>query len=328
MIAKTLVACTVAALAGIALAGSASAGYKQGDKITVLQGFAPGGGSDQLAQLIEPYLAKEMNVTFVNQYIPGAAGAIAWSQLANQAKNDGYTLSITNTPMIMANYLLNEEIKYTVHQFAPIANVVTDPGILVVGKESKFKTIKDFLDAAKANPGRVTVGNSGVGGDDYFSSLFIEKAAGIKMQKVPFAGDGPSWTAAMAGKIDASSNNLGITYPQIKAGNLIPLAIYMDKRHPLLPNVPTLKEIGIDVVAGSSRGVSGPKGMPEDMRQAMVAALGKIMKDPAFLADAEKQAMTIDPILGADYQKLFVDMEKEYKGVVADVKADMKAAKK
>lgn len=326
-IAKSCVAISAAVLAGVVFASPATAQYKPKDKITVLQGFAPGGGSDQLAQLVQPYLTKALDVTFLNVYQPGAAGAIAWSQLANRTKADGYTISITNTPMIVANYLLNDAIKYTVKDFAPIANVVTDPGILVVGKDSKFKTIQDFMAAVKANPGRVTVGNSGVGGDDYFSSLFIEKKAGVKLQKVPFAGDGPSWTAAMAGKIDASSNNLGITYPQIKAGNLVPLAIYTDKRHPLLPNVPTLKEIGIDVVAGSSRGYSGPKGMPEELRKQLGEAMAKMMKDPAFLAEAEKQAMTIDPIIGADYEKLFNAMDVDYKDIVADVKQDMKSGK-
>ena len=321
---KTCAALTVAAFAGVMLAGSAWAGYRQGDRITVLEGFSPGGGSDQLAQLVEPFLAKRMGVTFVNEYIPGAAGAIAWTRLAKTAKKDGYTISITNTPMIFTNYLLNPQIQYSVRDFTPIANVVTDPGILVVGKDSKFKTVKEFLAAAKANPGRITIANSGIGGDDFFSTLFIEKATGLKFQKIPFKGDGPSWTAAMAGKVDASSNNLGITYPQIKAGNLIPLAIYTEKRSPLLPNVPTLKELGINVVAGSSRGISGPKDMPNELRNAIVSALDKIMKDPAFLAAAEKQAMTIDPVLGDDYTKMLFDGERDFKSVVVEVNAELK----
>ena len=86
----------------------------------------------------------------------------------------------------------------------------------------------------------------------------------LKFQKVPFQGDGPSWSAALAGKIDASFNNLGITFPQIKAGNLRVLAVFAAERLPDLPDVPTLRELGIDVVAGSSRGYSAPKGMPAE----------------------------------------------------------------
>ncbi len=118
---KVLSVFAAALMAGAAIAGTANAeAYKPGDKIKILQGFKPGGGSDMLAQLILPFLQKEMNVTFVNEYIPGAAGAIAWAKLGNATKNDGYTISITNSPMIVSNYLLNDEIKYNVKQFEPL----------------------------------------------------------------------------------------------------------------------------------------------------------------------------------------------------------------
>ncbi len=124
--------------------------------------------------------------------------------------------------MLQTNYIMNPEITYNISELEPLANVITDPGIIVVGKDSPYKTVQDFMNAAKENPGKITVGNSGVGGDDFFTTLIVEKATGLKFQMIPFEGDGPSWQAAMGGKIDASFNNLGITYPQIKAGNLIP----------------------------------------------------------------------------------------------------------
>ena len=164
--------------------------YSAGGEVTVLQGFKPGGGSDALAQLVQPYLAKELGATFVNQYMPGATGAIAWTKLAKQTTADGRTISITNTPMLMTNYLMNPAIKYSIDELTPLANVVTDPGVIVVGKESPFKTAKELFAAARANPGKITVGNSGVGGDDYLSTIMIERASGMKFQKIPFEGDG------------------------------------------------------------------------------------------------------------------------------------------
>ena len=295
-------------------------GYAPGDKINVLIGFKPGGGSDNLAQLVEPFLAKAMNVTFVNQYIPGAAGAIAWTKLGNSTQNDGYTISITNSPMIVANYLLNSEIKYNVKQFEPIANVVTDPGILVVGKDSPYKTAEEFFAAAKANPDTLTVGNSGVGGDDFFSCIFLERLTGVTLKKVPFKGDGPSMTAAMGGKIDASSNNLGTVFQQIKSGNLRALAIYSSKRNPQLPDVPTMKELGYELDNGSSRGFSAPMGIPADKRAALIAGFEKVLSDPEFLAEAERRAQAINPIIGDDYKKMLFDMEVEYKPIVDSVK--------
>ncbi|HEY4541894.1 MAG TPA: tripartite tricarboxylate transporter substrate-binding protein, partial [Noviherbaspirillum sp.] len=176
-------ACVLAVALALPLAAHAQK-YSAGDEITVVQGFKAGGGSDALAQLVQPYLAKELGVTFVNRYQPGATGAIAWTQLAKSTKPDGKTISITNTPMLMTNYIMNDSIKYSIDELTPLANVVTDPGVVVVSKDSKYKTMKDLLAAAKANPGRVTIGNSGVGGDDFFSVIMIERASGLKFQQV------------------------------------------------------------------------------------------------------------------------------------------------
>lgn len=288
--------------------------------ITVLQGFQPGGGSDALAQLTQPFLEKILGTSFVNQYIPGATGAIAWTQLAKQAPKDGYTISITNTPMLQTNYIMNPEIKYNISELEPIANVVTDPGIIVVGKDSPFKTVEDFFKAAKENPGKITVGNSGVGGDDFFTTLMVEKATGLKFQMVPFQGDGPSWQAAMGGKIDASFNNLGITYPQIKAGNLRALALFAEKRDPSLPDVPTLKEFGFNVVSGSSRGYSAPKGIPAVARQRLINTFAEMGKDPDFLKAAAARALPVDLKMGEDYAKYLKDQEIIFKQIWNEVK--------
>lgn len=290
--------------------------------IAVLQGFQPGGGSDALAQLTQPTLEKLLGKSFVNQYIPGATGAIAWTRLAKATKNDGYTISITNTPMLTTNYIMNPDIKYNVNELDPIANVVTDPGIIVVGKDSPYKTVQEFFAAAKAAPGKLTVGNSGVGGDDFFTVLMLQKASGMKFQQIPFEGDGPSWQAALGMKIDASFNNLGITYPQIKAGNLRPLAIFAEKRDPSVPNVPTLKELGYDVVNGSSRGYSAPRGIPAEVKAKLIKAFQDMAKDPAFLKAAADRALVIDMMYGDEYGKFLLKQEKDFKVIWDEVKSE------
>ncbi len=317
-----LLLATCLALAVPALAQAQK--YGPGNEVTVLQGFQAGGGSDALAQLVQPYLSKELGVNFVNRYQPGATGAIAWTQLAKQTTPDGRTVSITNTPMLMTNYIMNPSIRYSIDEITPLANVVTDPGVIVVSKDSKYKTMKELLDATKANPGRVTIGNSGVGGDDFFSVIMIQKVAGLKFQQVPFAGDGPSWAAALANKIDASANNLGITYPQIKAGNMRALAIFTEQRVPELPDVPTLRELGIDVVAGSSRGYSAPKGMPEAARKEFIAALDRVMQNPDFKRDAAERAMVIDYKAGDAYMSYLKKQEVEFNQIWAEIKDSLK----
>ena len=307
-----------AALAAV-MTTSAFAAYPT-KQITVLQGFKAGGGSDALAQVTQPYLEKVLGKSFINQYMPGATGAIAWTALCKTARKDGYTLSITNTPMLQTNYIMNPSIKYNIKELTPLANVVTDPGIIVVAADSPYKTFEEFIEAVKANPGKITVGNSGVGGDDFFTTLMFEKASGLKVQLVPFEGDGPSWQAAMGKKIDASFNNIGLVYPQIMAGNLRALAIMAEKRFEKLPDVPTLREKGIDVVNGSSRGYSAPAGIPEEVKTMLIEAFKKMAEMPEFRKACDDRALIVDMKFGDDYQKMLADQEQAYFGIWDEIK--------
>lgn len=301
---------------------TASADYSVTDEVRVLQGFQAGGGSDALAQITQPFLRDILGVNFVNQYIPGAAGAIAWTRLGNQSPKDGSVISITNTPMLMTNYIINDAVSYNIDQLTPIANVVTDPGVIVVHPDSPYQTVEDLLQAAEENPGRITIGNSGVGGDDYFSTIMVENATGVKFEKVPFAGDGPSATAAMGDQIDASFNNVGIVYGHITAGSLRPLAVFSEERLPMLPDTPTLKEIGYDVVNGSSRGYSAPAGIPDQARDELIAAFEELATNEEFLALAEERAFYIDIITGDDYMEMMKRMEETFIEIWANIEDD------
>lgn len=299
-------------LATAAWSAAAQAQYDSGDEVTVLIGYKPGGGSDALAQLVHPHLAEELDINLVNEYRPGASGAIAWTQLAKQTEADGYTISIITTPTLVTNPMMNESIQYGLEEIDILANIVTDPGIIVVGKDSPFETAEQFFSHARENPGELSVGNSGVGGDDYFTTLLLEEQADLDFQPVPFEGDGPSWQAAMGGNIDASFNNLGITYPQIEAGNLRPLALMAEERHPDLPDVPTVKELGFEVVSGSSRGYGAPAGLDEETRQLLIDALARVAKDEEFLAQARARAMDIEFMPGEEFEQYLGDMRETY----------------
>lgn len=324
---KLVLAAALAATTAFVSPASAQDGtYTAANDINVLQGFKAGGGSDALAQLVHPFLAEELGVNFINQYIPGATGAIAWTRLAKQSPKDGSTISITNTPMLQTNYIMNPSITYTIDEITPIANIVTDPGIAVVATSSPFQTFEDFVNAAKENPGTVTVGNSGVGGDDYFTSLQFERESGVQLQKVPFQGDGPSWTAAMGGKIDASFTNVGVTFSQIQEGNLRPLAVFSEERLANLPDVPTARELGYDLVAGSSRGYSGPGDFPAEAREQFIAALQRVIDNPDFQAAADKQGLMVDFITGEDYAAFLKTQEGEFKELWDLIKDDVQAA--
>jgi tripartite-type tricarboxylate transporter receptor subunit TctC len=169
----------------------------------------------------------------------------------------------------------------------------------------------------------VTIGNSGVGGDDFFTTILLEQAKGLSFKKVPFQGDGPSATAAMGGKIDASFNNVGNVYGQIESGNLRALAVFAEKRLPSLPDVPTMKEKGVDVVAGSSRGYSAPAGIPDEARQQLIEAFETLAQEPDFQAQAEKRAMNLDVVTGDDYRAMIDQMESDYRDIWESVKDEV-----
>lgn len=305
-------------------AASAHADYSAGDEVKVLQGFKAGGGSDALAQLVQPFLRESLGAEFVNEYIPGATGAIAWSRLAKQSPKDGTVISITNTPMLMTNYVMNDAIHYSINELTPIANVVTDPGMIVVPADSPFNTVEDLFTSAKENPGAITVSISGIGGDDFFSVITVEKAKGLKFQSVPFQGDGPSATAALGSKVDVSFNNLGNVYSYVSSGQLKALAVFSRERLEVIPDVPTLREKGIDLVAGSSRGYSAPAGIPKKARAELIAAFETLKNNESFRKEAQRRAMNLDIVTGDDYVNMLNYMEDQYNSIWNEVKDDVK----
>ena len=309
---------------GLAACGNETSGEADVDypsqNITVIQGFDPGGGSDQLAQLTQPYVNEIMGTTLTNEYVPGAAGAIGWTRLAQNTKNDGYTLSITNSPMLMTNYILNDEFTYTLEDFDPIAKIVTDPGIIVVANDSEFKTYEDLVKYLEENPGGLNAANSGVGGDDFFTQLKWMRESGLDLELIPYSGDGPSWQAVAGGEVEVSFNNLGVVYAQVKAGNLKALAVFSEERMELLPDVPTVKELGTDVVSGSARGYSAPKGLPEEIKQKLYDAFEQLQDDPEFVEGLEKVALPMDIKIGDDYKQFLEEDEKVSKEIWEEVK--------
>jgi putative tricarboxylic transport membrane protein len=327
---KTMLMVLIALILILAACGKKSSGDAKGDPnypskpITVIQGFDPGGGSDQLAQLTQPYLTKILDATLTNEYIPGAAGAIGWTRLAKKADPDGYTISITNAPMLMTNYIMNSEISYTLDDFDPIANIVTDPGIIVVPKDSEFNTYEDLAKYLEANPGGLNVSHSGVGGDDFFTLLKWQKETGLKVELIPYEGDGPAWQAAAGGDVEANFNNLGVVFAQVKAGNLKPLAVFSEERISLLPDVPTAKELGVDVISGSSRGYSAPKGLPKEVKQKLYDAFEELRENPEFKAGLEKVALPMDLKVGEDYTNFLKKDEELSKEIWEEVKDQYK----
>lgn len=303
-----------------AFAAAAEAAAKYPAKaVTVIHGFKPGGGSDQMAQTVQPFLEKVMKQRFVNVYKPGATGAIAWKEVGKNTTPDGYTLTTCLTPQIQLSSMLNANAGFSMADFEPIANMIFDPGILVVGMDSKLKSFQDLIDAARKAPGQIKISHSGTGGDDWYNATMIGKHAGAGFNLVPFEGDGPAWQAAGGGHVDAATTNVGVVTSLVQGGKLRGLAVYTEKRLPSLPDVPTLKELGVNFVEGSYRGYLAPKGTPADLIAVLADGLEKVTADPQYRAACAAINMVPEYKRGDGYKSFLAAKEEILRKIVKEM---------
>jgi tripartite-type tricarboxylate transporter receptor subunit TctC len=306
----------------VAVAAALTAGFATGvcaqsatdyprKPVTTLMGFAPGGGSDVMLSMVRPQLEKLLKTTLVPVYKPGSGSDLAATELA-QSKPDGYTVFISCTPMIPINAYVRETA-YKVSDLAFVANVVTDPGVLVVRGESPYKNVAELIKAARDKQGALSVGVASAPGDDWFAMHLLERASKTKFNIVPFSGDGPSWQAALAGHIDATANNLGIVYPQMRAGKLRALAIMSDNRSPIVTDIPTFKELGYNFTSGSARGFSMPKNTPKPIIDKFANAVKEVMSTEEFKANAIKTAFPYDYMGPEQYTAYMKSLDGVYR---------------
>jgi len=230
--------------------------------ITYIIPFNPGGQSDVEARMQQPYLEKILGVPIVVNYMPGAGGALAWTKFA-QMKPDGYTVCGINIPHIILQPLSQKDAAFKTDDLKPLALFESTPIGLAVKKDSKIGSLKEFIEYAKANPGKVTVGMSGKLSGHHMASLQFEKMNNIKLTQVTFTGAAPQVTALLGGHVEAiwgNSSDLVSFATQMKI-----LAIGTEKRMETLPGVPTFQELGFKFYPRIDRGVAVPKATPADI---------------------------------------------------------------
>ena len=286
-------------------------------EVQIIIPYAPGGATDlvfrALAASAQKYLGKA--VVVVNR--AGGGGAVGFNEVA-QARPDGYTLVSIITPVT----ILPHQVKtaFTYQSFEPIINVVQDPAMLQVRTDAPWKTLKEFLDYARANPGMITVGNSGAGGGVHLIALAFEKAAGVKLNHIPFAGGGPSVTALLGGHVHAVSVSPPEGIAHVKAGKLRIMALFSESRMADFPAVPTVREQGIDFAMGQWRGLAAPKGTPPEVIRILHDAFKKGMEDPAFVKNATDMSVALAYIGPAEFGKLMAADHERYAKLVAEIK--------
>ena len=282
------------ALLGVALAlpGAAMAEDAYPSRpITMIIPFPPGGVADQTARAIIAPLEKELKQAVAIRNVGGAGGAVGMAAAAN-AKPDGYTilLALSSISIIPeADKLFGRTPAYTVDQLKPIALLGADPTILVVRADAPWKTVKEFEEAAKKEPGKYSFSSSGVYGTLHMAMAMFASAADIKLKHVPFNGAGPAVTAILGGHVDALASGPGPVLVHIKAGKLRPLANWGTKRIAVLPDVPTFAELGYkNVEFYIWAGLFAPKDVPAPIMDKLRTAVRTSAATPEFIGAMEK----------------------------------------
>ncbi|MDP2840063.1 MAG: tripartite tricarboxylate transporter substrate binding protein, partial [Syntrophales bacterium] len=186
--------------------------------------------------------------------------------------------------------------------------------------EAPWKTMREFLDQARKNPGMISVGNSGAGGGVHLVALAFEKAAGVKFNHIPFSGGGPSVTALLGGHINAVSVSPPEGISQVQAGKLRIIALFADKRLELFPDVQTVKDQGVNFAMGMWRGLAAPKGTPPDVIQKLHDAFKNGMDDPVFKKNAKDMSINLDYMGPKEFGKMLAEDHQFFGKLVADIK--------
>lgn len=269
-----------AALAIIGLTGIAYAdghGSYPERPIMMVVSYGAGGATDFQARIVTMTSGNEdalgMPIAILNK--PGAGGRVGWNWFATRAEADGYTLAAYNIPHFIAQSIKGG-VEYSADSFEPIANWGADPAVLVVGAESEFNTLQDVVDFAKANPGKLTTSGAGLFVGHHIAALQMEKAGDMKLAYIPTKGGGAAaMKAVIAGDVMAGINNLSDAFRAQQAGNVKILAVADMERNEFLPDVPTMKEAGLDVDNASVnfRGIMVPKGTPQAIIKKLAATV-------------------------------------------------------
>ncbi len=304
--------CTRAILGAclVGLASVASAQYPE-QPIRLLIGFPPGGGGDLYGRTIANELGKHIGKPIVVENKPGAGGNIA-AELMTQAKPDGYTLLLAMSGNVGSAPAIRTNLPYKVpDDFVFISQLVETPYGLVVSGDSKIKTIQDYVAAAKG--GKMTYASTGTGGAAQIVMEMVKQQGGLDILHVPYKGSGPVMTDLMGGLVDSFFAPYTPLMGAINGGKLRLLAVSSEKRIPGFPNVPTLKESGIDVVMTQWYGLAAPKGTPQPIIDKIAQAVKQAMQTPEVLRVYRADGAQDSSLTGAAFRDFVLKDIANYK---------------
>ncbi len=277
---RTLLASLAMAAAGALPLGAAAQAYPA-KPVTIVVPFAPGGTTDILARIVGQGLTTELGQSFVVDNRAGAGGNIGAS-LAAKAPADGYTLFMGTVGTHAINQALYKKMPFDpVKDFAPLSRVATVPNLLVAHPSQPYKTVKELIAYAKANPGQVTYGSPGSGASPHVSGELFKSMTGTDLLHVPYKGSAPAMTDLLGGQISIMFDNMPSAIQHVRSGKLRPIAVTTAQRSPELPDVPTIAEAGVPgYEAMSWFGMFAPAATSQLVLDKLNAALVKVLNQP------------------------------------------------
>lgn len=328
---KVLALGLVVLLMGLAFAaagcggGTQEAGKNQGQEekkiefptkpmeMTVL--FGAGGGADLLGRKVADMAAKHLGqpIAVVNR--TGAAGAVGYSYVKEQ-EPDGYNFVWNSNSISTAYHQGNMKFDYTA--FDGVAEMTTEPVSIAVKPDAPWKDINEFIEYAKANPGKVRIGNSGMGSFTHLTAVALENVAGVEFNHVPF-GKGLAVSSLLGGKIEASCQLPAEVMSQAQAGQVRILAVTGEKRLSALPDVPTFKEQGIDLTLSLWRGIAVPAGTPKEVIAILESAFKKVAESDEFAEFCKKMGANVEFRGAAEFDKFMAEQDKEIAALMEQI---------
>lgn len=308
----------VAVLATTALVGC-GAGSKEKfptKPITIIVPWGAGGGTDMIARSLakqaEQHLGQPVNVTNVT----GGGGAVGHGE-GLKANPDGYTLTLATFELVTLP--IQGLTPFTYKDFNMVMRLNTDPATVTVRKDAEWKTLKDYIDYAKANPGKIKNANSGPGGAWHLAAALLEQKSGAKLTHLPFNGAAPGLVALLGKEVESSTASPAEVRQHVQAGNLRLLAISSEKRDPLFPDVPTFKEAGVDMSYAIWRGLAAPQKVSADRIKILQDAFKKAYESPEFQKFAKDTGLGLAYQPGDEFVKYLANQTSELTKVMQDL---------
>ncbi|QHI97479.1 tripartite tricarboxylate transporter substrate binding protein [Xylophilus rhododendri] len=288
--------------AATSAAGLARAQNYPSRPITLIVPYAAGGNADFVARLFADALGRNIGQAVVVDNKAGGGGAIGAMQVIG-SRPDGHTLLFSATSVFSVTPHL-VKVGYGLHSARPVCLVSKTPMVLVVRKSSKYKTLADLLQGAKASPGGIPMGYGGLGTPNHLAMLMLEGIAGVQFNGVPYKGSGPMLQDMLAGQIELAADQYSTSRPYIESGDLLPLAVF-GQRMAALPDVPSISSIGKEPYDVSTfLGLAAPLATPDAVVATVQKAAAKALEDAGFVASMAKLGAAVQPGQAADYERL------------------------